>query len=139
VKDVIARSGLDVPLALAALERLLDAGVLRVVPPGSPAAREGHPGTERADWFADPELTSQDGPPSGRAGTADPGTRGGMRAWVLVAATVLAAVLLGGAFWARRQGLPPPGPAPSRADRTERPAPGPTPPALSVTEPAPRR
>ncbi len=139
VKDVIARSGLDVPLALAALERLLDAGVLRVVPPGSPSAPEGHPGTERADWFADPELTSQDGPRSGRAGKADPGPRGRMRAWALVAAIALAAVLLGGAIWARRQGLRPPGPAPSRADRAERPAPGQTPPALSVTEPAPRR
>lgn len=100
VKDVIARSGLDAPLALSALERLLDAGVLRVVPPGSPPVPEALPGTEPADWFADPGSAFPDGPPSVRAGRAEPVRRGRARAFGLVAAIALGAFLLGWAIWA---------------------------------------
>lgn len=102
VQDVVARSGLDAPLALAALERLLDAGVLRVVAPGSPASPEAPPGTESADWFADPASPPLDAPsPEALAPPADPAHRGRPRAWVLVAAIALGAVLYGVAWWAR--------------------------------------
>ena len=101
VQDVIARSGLDAPLAMAALERLLDAGVLRVVPPGSPAAPEASPGTEVADWFADPASPLDAPRPEALAPSADPPPRGRARAWVLVAAVVLGVVLSGVAWWAR--------------------------------------
>lgn len=102
VQEVIARSGLDAPLALAALERLLDAGVLRVVPPGSPAAPETPPGSEGADWFADPAAPTLDAPrPEALAPRADPAPRGRAGAWVIVAAIALGAVLYGVAWWAR--------------------------------------
>lgn len=111
VKDVIARSGLDAPLALPALERLLDAGVLRVVPPGNPAVPEAFPGTEPADWFADPRSPSPDGPPPALAREAEPVRRGRARAFGLVAAFALGAFLLGWAIWAA---LSVTGPAPGR-------------------------
>ena len=147
VKEVIAASGLDASPALASLERLLDAGVLRVVPPGSAAAQAERDGSEHAHWFADPAsapATEPEDPTPSVAAVApvapppvpveSPAGRSRARAWVLAAAVALGTVLLVGTWWGRGQQVPSPVPSPSRS---ERPAAEQPPPALSVTEPAP--
>jgi hypothetical protein len=154
VKELLDGSGLDERLALASLGRLLDGGVLRVLSRGP----------DGADWFADPGAAAADEPGAGGAipevpapaaepppetppepppepppeearapGAARPGRA---RAWVVVAAVVLGALLLAGTVWARRQMelSPLPQASPSGAERRGAETP---PPALLVTEPAP--
>ena len=147
VKEILGGSGLDERLALASLGRLLDAGVLQILPRGP----------DGADWFADPGAAPTDEPEAARTG-ARPGRaacrrsprrkpgrrrpavgaarRGTARVRVAGAAVVLGALLLAGTVWARRQRAlpPPPQASPSRAERPGAEAP---PPALLVTEPAP--
>ncbi len=146
VGDVIASSGMDGSLARASLVRLLDAGVLRVVPPGTLPAPAEPGGPEGADWFADPESAPHPGgepgpahvlaPPAPFAGAPAPaGGRTGpsrTRGRVVAAALLLGTALLGAALWARSPREP--SPPPSQALR---PASEPTPPALSVTEAGP--
>ena len=153
VKDLLEGSGLDERLALAALGRLLAAGVLRA------PFRE----SEGTDWFAAPGAAAAEEPeaevaePTGPepAPPPEPGPdarpqvttlddaehegqerRGRARVWVVGAAVVLGATILAGTVWARRQmTVPlPPQASPSRA---ERPGAEEPPPALLVTEPAP--
>lgn len=147
VEEIIAGSGLGAPAALASLVRLLDAGVLRVVPPGEVVPAPEHPGSEGADWFAHPvstgpELPARLDPPS-RPDPASPpasapepprtGTPSGRaRGWLGIGAIGLGAVVVAGAVSALRK--PEPTAPPSRV---ERPAPERPPPALAVTEPSP--
>ncbi len=146
-RDVVAGSGMDGQLARASLARLLDAGVLRVVPPGALPVPAEPGGPEGADWFADPASPSHPGAEPGPAhvlaspapspgapapldGRAGPSRSRGRR---VAAAMVLAAALVGAASWAwSRREQPPPLPS-----RVERPAAEPQPPALSVTETGP--
>ncbi len=117
VEEVIAGSGLDVSHALASLGRLLDGGVLRLVPPGAATGPSEPDGPERASWFADPAADAVSRPeapaPSPEAAApvlaappvrpVAPAGRVRARAWVLAAAVVAGTTLLGGAWWMRRQ------------------------------------
>jgi hypothetical protein len=153
VKELLEGSGLEERLALAALGRLLAAGVLRV------PSREA----EVADWFAapgaaaaeqEPEVPEPTGPElaappesppevalqddAAQEGPVQDGAhrRGRARVRVVAAAAALGALLLAGTIWARRQRALPPLP-PASPSRAERPGAGEPPPALLVTEPAP--
>jgi len=154
VKDLIAGSGLEPVRALAALGRLLDVGVLRVVPPGTAAAQPAPHGPEGVDWFAEPASASPVEPePDAPEPPAEPLEPGGAAppavapasarrprttAFVVGGAVLLATLLLGGAWSARRQREQPAGSPPgSPPVRVERSAAEPSPPALSVTEPVP--
>ncbi len=143
VKELIARSGLDPAQALASLGRLLDVGVLRVVPPGSAAARPAPRGPDGVDWFAEPASAHHVEPepgaseppaeplePRGAAPSAvasSPARRSRMTASLVAGSVLLAMLLLGWVWSGRRQREAPPESPPARVE----------PPALSVTEPAP--
>jgi hypothetical protein len=152
VKELLAKAGLDERLALASLERLLDAGILRVLSRGPDGADWfAHPGTVAAEE-PEPEPLGEvpDGPapaPSPRSGAqpvhairavgagesaASPGRA---RAWVMGAAVALGALILAGAVWAGRQRGLPPVPQASSSPATSRPGGDGPPPALLVTEP----
>ena len=153
VKDLLEGSGLDERLALAALGRLVAAGVLRTpsresegtdwfAPPGASAAEEPEAGVAEPDgpepapppepWpEVQPHVATQDD-----AADEGPGRRGRSRVWVVGAAVVLGALLLAGTVWTRRQGALPPPPQASPPG-AERPGAEEPPPALLVTEPAP--
>ncbi len=147
VAEVVAASGLDPAVASASLVRLLDAGVLRVVPPRDAAKGAGHSGPEAADWFAhpasEPEPVPLPEPPAATPPEAPPWVappapartvdgRGRSRGRLAVAAVALGALVVAGAIWAQRQR----GSAPPQT-RVERPALETPPPALAVTEPSP--
>jgi hypothetical protein len=154
VTKLLLDAGLDRAEALASLSRLLDAGVLRVLPPGSAVAPAEHHGPDGAEWFAQPqwhpdEQPEEAAPPSAVAAPSpsargEGGAPGGTRAWAVVAAVALGAVLLAGTWWtgSRRERLraaaPPAATAAKVADSpgVERPGGGAAPPALSITEPA---
>jgi tetratricopeptide (TPR) repeat protein len=146
VATLLIDAGLDRAEALASLGRLLDAGVLRVVPPGS-AAPTGEP--DGAEWFAQPQEHPDEHPEASPVPSAVPGTSpvapgeapaapGGTHTWTLVAAVALGAVLLAGTWWTwtRRDRPRPATAASSTASGEERPGGGAAPPALSITEPA---
>ncbi len=146
-------AGLDRAVALAAIGRLLDAGVLRIVPPGS-TPPPGESGPDGAAWFAQPSSQPEELPeelPEESPAETDvpvqppaspgepPGGSGGTRTRVVVAAVALGAVLLAGTWWIsvrRERPRPAPAAAPT-APATEVPGSGHAPPALSVTEPVP--
>jgi len=150
VKELIAGSGLEPVRALVSLGRLLDVGVLRVVPPGTAAAKPAPQGPEGVDWFAEPasappvepepdapEPPAQPLEPGGAAppAVAPAPARSPRTTALLVGGSVLLALfLVGGAWSARREREKPTESPPARA---ESPAAAPSPPALSVTEPAP--
>jgi len=149
VKELLEGSGLDERLALAALGRLLAAGVLRVpsrgpegadwfAAPGAAAAEE--PEAEVAEpagsEFAPPPESPPDVAFQGDAAQEGPERRGRARVWVVGAAVVIGALLLAGTVWARRQRAVPP-PPPASPSRAERPGAEEPPPALLVTETAP--
>lgn len=147
VEEVVAGSGLDAAAASVSLVRLLDAGVLRLVPPGGAPGPEVHPGPEAADWFAHPASAAEPEPPPATPGVAPPvisravtmatpertgAGRRPARGWLAVAAVAVGAVAVAGAVWTQRQrGAPPPPP------RRESPTPEKPPPALAITEPSP--
>jgi tetratricopeptide (TPR) repeat protein len=149
VTMLLIDAGIDRAEALASLGRLLDAGVLRVVPPGSAAPAAEPNGPDGAEWFAQPQAHPEEQPeaapdPSTEPGSSpaapgeSPGAPGGTHTWAVVAAVALGAVLLAGTWWTRtRRDRPRPATAaPSTATAEERPGGGAAPPALSITEPA---
>lgn len=152
-EEVVAGSGLDAATAAASLARLLDAGVLRVVPPGAtpvepaPPVAAAHPGPEAADWFAHPAPDVEPGPlpdpPAASLPVVSPAVtlpppardrdaRRPGRGRLAVAAVALGAVVVAGAISVQRQrGEARPVRAPPEPSTAARP-----PPALAVTEPA---
>jgi hypothetical protein len=151
VTKLLLDAGLDRAEALASLSRLLDAGVLRVLPPGSAVAPSEQHGPDGAEWFAQPqwhpdEQPEEAAPPSGDpvpspAARGEAGAPGGTRAWAVVAAVALGAVLLAGTWWTgsrrdRSRTAAPPASTAAGASGAERPGGGAAPPALSITEPA---
>jgi len=149
VAKLLIDAGLDRAEALASLGRLLQAGVLRVVPPGSPVPHPEPHGPDGAEWFAQPQWNPDEhadavpvpidvAAPSPADLGEEPSAPVGTRTWAVVAAVALGVALLAGTWWTRtRRDRPRPAPAVSAtAPGEERPGGGAAPPALSITEPA---
>jgi tetratricopeptide (TPR) repeat protein len=154
LRRVMDDSGLDEMGAAAALVRLHEEGILRIAPaPGSPPAGET-PAPDGVEWFADPaarraalaagtatETATETAmgtavPPPDRARGQDPLRQSQAPAWVVGAVLALAAAIVAGPEWLRRQGVPPAG-VPAAPTLAEPARPAPSPPALAVTEPPP--
>ncbi len=148
VTKLLLDAGLDRSEALASLGRLLEAGVLRVVPPGSPAPHPEPHGPDGAEWFAQPQWNPDEqadavpvpidvAGPSPAVPGEEPGAPAGTRAWAVVAAVALGAALLAGTWWTwTRRDRPRPAAAASATAPGEERGGGAAPPALSITEPA---
>ena len=145
VRDVIDDSGRPEIEAAAQLVALYADGVVRVVPPPPPlptAAARGTPEPHGAEWFADPAEARRAAqsvetaiPIPDRVRGPEPVRYSQAPTWVIGAVLALAAAILLGPEWARRQGPVPAGPTAIAAEAPTSPAPAP--PALAITERVP--
>jgi tetratricopeptide (TPR) repeat protein len=131
--------------AAALLVSLHEDGVLRALPAQDPPATRGTPGPEGVEWFADPAEARRAAlavgtaiPAPERVRGPDPVRASQAPAWVVGAVLALAAAVLLGPEWARRQTSTaadpgPPAALPGGVQATATPSP----PALAITEPAP--
>jgi len=142
VRDVIDDSGRPEIEAAAQLVALHADGVVRVVPPPPTAAAKGTPEPHGAEWFADPAEARRAAqsvetaiPIPDRVRGPEPVRHSQAPTWVIGAVLALAAAILLGPEWARRQGPVPAGPTAIAAEAPTSPAPAP--PALAITERVP--
>jgi hypothetical protein len=131
--------------AAALLVSLHEDGILRALPAQAPPATRGTPGPEGVEWFADPAEARRAAlavgtaiPVPERVRGPEPVRQSQAPAWVVGAVLALAAAVLLGPEWARRQRstAADPGPPAVLAGEVQAAA-TPSPPALAITEPAP--
>jgi tetratricopeptide (TPR) repeat protein len=131
--------------AAALLVSLHEDGVLCALPAQDPPATRGTPGPEGVEWFADPAEARRAAlavgtaiPVPERVRGPEPLRQSQAPAWVVGAVLALAAAVLLGPEWARRQRSTAADPGPPAVPAVEVQATAtPSPPALAITEPAP--
>jgi hypothetical protein len=143
LRRVIEESGRADVEAATLLVGLHADGVLRVAPATAPSPAAGTPAPDGVEWFANPEEARRAAqaaatmvPPAERARGPEPVRHSQAPAWVVGAVLALAAAILLGPEWARRQRAARPEPAASPV-AVEPVPPALAPPALAITAPAP--